>query len=233
MLTRIIPSSGERLAAVGLGTWRTFDVGPSAAERRPLGDVLARFAARGGQLVDSSPMYGRSEAVVGEIASKLGLTGSLFLATKVWTTGREAGIAQIAESRRRLRKSPLDLMQVHNLLDVETHLETLAQKKAGGEVRYVGISHYTPSAHGEITRLLSREGIDFVQINLSLFEREAETRILPLAAERGVAVIANRPFGGGGAFRRVAGRPLPAWAAELECRSWAQFFLKWILAHRP
>jgi diketogulonate reductase-like aldo/keto reductase len=230
-LVRMIPSSGENLPAIGLGTWSTFDVGSSAAERQPLEEVLARFSERGGRVVDSSPMYGRSEAVVGEIAARLGITSKLFLATKVWTRGREAGLVQMETSERLLGTKRLDLLQVHNLLDVETHLATLRAWKEKGRVRYIGVTHYTRSAFPELERVLAREKLDFVQVNYSLAEREAEKRILPLARDRGVAVLVNRPFGGGDALKRVLSRPLPAWAADFDCASWAQFFLKWILAN--
>jgi diketogulonate reductase-like aldo/keto reductase len=177
-------------------------------------------------------MYGQSEEVVGEISAKLGLRDRLFLATKVWTTGRQAGIAEMEESARRLRASRIDLMQVHSLLDVDTHLATLRARKEQGRVRHIGVTHYTASAYPEVARVLRREKLDFVQINYSIFEPEAEAEILPLAAARGVAVIANRPFGGGSGLRRVADRPMPSWAAaELDCSSWAELFLKWTLAH--
>jgi aryl-alcohol dehydrogenase-like predicted oxidoreductase len=230
-ILRAIPSSGERIPVIGLGTWSTFDVGSSAAARAPLEEVLARFVERGGRVVDSSPMYGRSEEVVGAVAAKLGLKGRLFLATKVWTRGREAGLNQIETSERLLGTKRLDLLQVHNLLDLETHLATLRAWKDAGRVRYIGVTHYTASAYPEVERVLLREKLDFLQVNYSLAEREAEGRILPLAREKGVAVLVNRPFGGGEALRRVLGRALPAWAAEFDCTSWAQFFLKWILAN--
>ena len=230
-LLRAIPSSGERIPVVGLGTWSTFDVGSSAAERQPLEEVLTRFSERGGRVVDSSPMYGRSEAVVGEIAAKRGITGKLFLATKVWTRGRAAGIEQMETSERLLGTKRLDLLQVHNLLDVDTHLATLRAWKEKGRVRYIGVTHYNESAYPEVERVLLREKLDFLQVNYSLSERGAEKRILPLARDKGVAVLVNRPFGGGEALRRVLSRPLPPWAAEFDCTSWAQFFLKWILAH--
>lgn len=229
--SRPIPSSGERIPVVGLGTFSTFDVGSSAAERRPLEEVLSRFAERGGRVVDSSPMYGRSEAVVGEVAAKVGLKGRLFLATKVWTRGREAGLEQMAASERLLGAKPLDLLQVHNLLDLDTHLATLRAWKETGRVRYIGVTHYTASAYPEVERVLRREKLDFLQVNYSLAEREAEDRILPLARDRGVAVLVNRPFGGGEALKRALSKPLPAFAAEIDCSSWAQVFLKWILAH--
>ncbi len=230
-LRRAIPSSGEMLPAIGLGTWQTFDVGPSAAERAPLEQVLARFAELGGRVVDTSPMYGRSEEVVGDVAAKLGLTEPLFLATKVWTRGRAAGISQMEASERLLRKKHLDLIQVHNLLDVETQLATLREWKGGRRIRYVGVTHYTAGAHPDLARVLRKEPLDFVQVNYSPVEPWAEKTILPLARDRGVAVLANRPFGGGEALRRLGGTPLPPWAAEAGCASWAQLFLRWILAN--
>jgi diketogulonate reductase-like aldo/keto reductase len=230
ILERPIPSSGEKIPAVGLGTWRTFDVGASAAEREPLKEVLQRLVALGGRVVDSSPMYGTAESVVGDLASELRLADKLFLATKVWTSGREAGVAQMEQSLRRLRVRRLDLMQIHNLLDWRTHLRTLRQWKETGRIRYLGVTHYTASAYDELERVLRSEPLDFVQVNYSLGEPEAERRILPVAHERGIAVLVNRPFSEGGLFQRVRGRALPPWAAELDCESWAQFFLKWILA---
>lgn len=231
MLMRRVPSDGEMLPAVGLGTWQTFDVSAGAAEREPLREVLRRFVALGGRVVDSSPMYGQAESVVGDLAAELGLHSSLFVATKVWTSGREAGVAQMERSLKRLRVARLDLMQVHNLVDWQTHLRTLRDWKAAGRVRYLGVTHYTASAYGDLERIVRSERLDFVQLNYSLLEREAEDRLLPLAADRGIAVLANRPYAEGALFRRVRGRPLPPWAAELDCTSWGQFFLKWILAH--
>jgi diketogulonate reductase-like aldo/keto reductase len=231
MLQRPIPSTGETIPAVGLGTWRTFDVGGAPAERAPLEEVLQRFVALGGRVVDSSPMYGAAESVLGDLAAGLGVRDRLFLATKVWTSGREAGTAQMEQSLRRLRAGRLDLMQVHNLLDWRTHLPTLRAWKQSGRIRYLGVTHYTASAYDELERVLRSEPLDFVQVNYSLGEREAERRILPLARERGIAVLVNRPFSEGGLFRRVRGQALPAWAAEAGCTSWAQIFLKWILAH--
>jgi len=231
MLTRPIPSSGESLPAIGLGTWQTFDVGAASSDRAPLEDVLNAFVELGGKLIDSSPMYGNSEDVVGEIAAKLGLRAKLFIATKVWITGKDTGIAQMQDSMRKLRAKPIDLMQVHNLVDVDTQLATLREWKRAGIVRYIGITHYTASGHDAVARVLAREKIDFVQINYSVGEREAEARLLPLARERGVAVIANRPFAGGDLFRRLRSRPLPSWAAEIDCESWAQILLKFIISH--
>ncbi|HEU5192367.1 MAG TPA: aldo/keto reductase [Methylomirabilota bacterium] len=231
LLERRIPSSREMLPAVGIGTWRVFDVGASDEARAPIKDVLRRFAELGGRAIDSSPMYGAAETVVGDVATEVGVLDRLFLATKVWTSGREAGIRQMDESFRRLRASRVDLMQIHNLLDWSTHLRTLREWKAKGRIRYVGVTHYTESAYDELERVLRAEALDFVQVNYSVDERESERRILPLAHERGVAVIANRPFAEGALFGRVRGKPVPAWAAEIECDSWAQIFLKWILGN--
>jgi diketogulonate reductase-like aldo/keto reductase len=231
ILQRRIPSSGEMIPALGIGTWRVFDVGSSAADRAPIKAVLQRFVELGAKVIDSSPMYGAAETVVGDIAGELGALDRLFLATKVWTSGRDAGIAQMEQSFRRLRATRVDLMQVHNLLDWKTHLRTLREWKGAGRIRYLGVTHYTASGYDELERVLRSEPLDFVQINYSLGERESERRILPLARERGVAVIANRPFAEGVLFSRVRGKPLPAWAAEIDCESWAQLFLKWILAH--
>jgi diketogulonate reductase-like aldo/keto reductase len=231
LLQRTIPSSGESLPAIGLGTWQAFDVGSSAAERQPLEEVLALFVKLGGKVVDSSPMYGRAEQVIGDIATKLDLHKSLFLATKVWTTGKQQGIESMEKSLAKLQCQRIDLMQVHNLVDAQTHLATLRDWKQQGRVRYLGITHYVSSAYGEVAKLLRTEKLDFVQINYSLLEREAEKEILPLAQDRNVAVIVNRPFGGGDLFSRVRQKPLPDWAAEFDCHSWAQFLLKWIVAH--
>ena len=231
MLSRRIPSTGEMLPVIGLGTWQTFDVGNSKEERAPLADVLSAFAALGGRLIDSSPMYGRSEEVAGDIAAGLGLREKLFVATKVWTEGRNAGIRQMEESMRRLRAKPIDLMQVHNLVDVRTHLATLRDWKRQGLVRYIGVTHYTAGSHDDVARILAAETVDFVQINYSVGEREAEQRLLPLAQERGVAVIVNRPFAGGNMFRRLRDQPLPPWAADIDCSTWAQILLKFVIGH--
>jgi diketogulonate reductase-like aldo/keto reductase len=230
-LTRSIPSSGERLPVVGLGTWQAFDVGQGAADRTPLEAVLGAFAEMGGRLVDSSPMYGRAEEVVGALVEKVGLRARLFVATKVWCSGRGAGVRQMEDSERKLRARPIDLMQVHNLVDAETHLETLEAWKAEGRVRYVGVTHYAAGAHEAVARVLESRSVDFVQINYSVGEREAEGRVLPVARDRGVAVIANRPFAEGALLRRLRGRSLPGWAAEIDCTSWAQVLLKFVLSY--
>lgn len=219
------------LPVVGLGTYQSFDVGGGASERDPLKDVLSLFVQQGGKLVDSSPMYGPSESVVGDLATELGITGRLFMATKVWTSGREAGIRQMEESLRRMKVPRMDLMQIHNLLDWKTHLGTLKQWKAAGRIRYIGITHYHSGAYAELERLMRTKDFEFVQFNYSIAEREAEERILPLAREIGVAVIVNRPFAQASLFSRVRGKDVPAWAAEFDCRSWGQFFLKYILGH--
>jgi diketogulonate reductase-like aldo/keto reductase len=231
MLTRAIPASGEKIPVIGLGTWQVFDVGPEPGERQPLEEVLSRFVTLGGRVVDSSPMYGRAEQVIGEISAKLKLRSSLFLATKVWTTGQAKGIASMEQSLAKLQTDRIDLMQVHNLVDARTQLATLRDWKAEGRVRYIGITHYNSGAYPEVAKLLRTEKVDFVQINYSLGEREAEKEILPLAQERGVAVLINRPFGGGDLFSRLRQKPLPDWAGEFDCHSWAQFLLKWIIAH--
>ena len=231
MQKRAIPSSGEKLPVIGLGTWKVFDVGKSEAERAPLADVLRVFTKAGARVIDSSPMYGRSEEVIGDLTSQLGLRDKVFLATKVWTRGRQAGIDSMERSATRFRTRQIDLMQVHNLVDVSTQLATMREWKAQRRFRYIGVTHYEAGAFPEVEKVLRAEKLDFLQINYSIMEREAEERILPLARDRGVAVIVNRPFGGGDLFSRVRSKPLPASAAGLECRSWAQFFLKWILGH--
>jgi diketogulonate reductase-like aldo/keto reductase len=230
-MQRPIPSSGERIPVIGLGTWRTFDVADGGADGKALAEVLRQFVAQGGRVVDSSPMYGAAESVVGELASRLGLADRLFLATKVWTSGREAGVVQMRRSAARLRTRRIDLMQIHNLLDWRTHLATLRAGKREGRIRYIGVTHYTASAYDDLEHVLATETLDFVQVNYSPGERDAERRILPLARDRGVAVLVNRPFAEGGLFGRVRGKALPAWAAEIDCASWAQLFLKWILGH--
>jgi diketogulonate reductase-like aldo/keto reductase len=230
MHTKPIPSSKEQLPVIGLGTWQTFDVAASEGARKPLEEVLSLFVQLGGRVVDSSPMYGRSESVLGDVAVKLGLREKLFMATKVWTSGRQAGIAQMADSEKKLR-GKVDLMQVHNLVDVDTHLETLRAWKAEKRIRYLGITHYTAGAYDDLAAVLRRGGIDFLQVNYSLAEREAERRLLPLAQERGVAVLANRPFGAGSLFRDTRNKPLPGFAKELGCTSWAELFLKFVVSH--
>ena len=216
------------LPRIGLGTWQTFDVGNDSAARAPLREVLKLLD---GNVVDSSPMYGTSESVAGELIAGLGLRPKLFIATKVWTQGRDEGVRQMETSFRRLRVERMDLMQVHNLVDVDTHTRTLLDLKQKGRIRFLGITHYTASAYAEVERWLKTRRYDFLQINYSLAERDSEKRILPLARELGTRVIVNRPFAEGALFRRTRGKSLPAWAAELGIASWAQYFLKWIVSH--
>jgi len=228
---RKIPSTGELLPVVGCGTWRTFDVGDDRAAQDRLAGVLRVLFASGGSVIDSSPMYGTSEAVVGTLLTRLAARDKAFVATKVWTEGRDAGIAQMAQSMQRLQTSRIDLMQVHNLLDWRTQLATLRDWKAAKRIRYLGITHYTSSAFGEVESVMRAERPDFVQVNYAADDRDAEKRILPLAADLGIAVVINQPFGGGGLLARVGRQPLPAWAAETGCTSWAQLLLKFVLAH--
>lgn len=231
ILKRPIPRSGEMLPAVGVGTWQTFDVGANAPERAELKEVLRLLVEGGGSVIDSSPMYGRAEAVVGDLSAEARLREKLFLATKVWTSGRDSGIRQMETSFRLMRAGRMDLMQVHNLQDVTVHAKTLREWKDAGRIRYAGITHYHSGAYAELERLIKTREWDFVQFNYSMAERDAEARLLPLCAESGVAVIINRPFSEGSLFPRVKGKSLPAWAAEFDCASWAQFFLKYILSH--
>lgn len=231
IMRRKIPSTGEELPAVGLGTWQVFDAGNDAAARTPLREVIAAFSRAGGKLIDSSPMYGSAESVVGDLVAELGLRERLFIATKVWTRGREDGMAQMETSFRRLRVKQMDLMQVHNLRDVDVHTKTLNDMKAKGRIRYTGITHYASSAYAEVERQLKKEKYDFLQINYSLAERDSEKKLLNVCREKGIAVIANRPFAEGAMFGRVRGKPLPPWAGEIGVASWAQYFLKWIVGH--
>ena len=231
MLERRIPKTAEPLPAVGLGTWQVFDVAGDATAMTQARETLKLFAEQGGRVIDSSPMYGSSESVTGQLGAELGIQGKLFVATKVWTSGRQAGIRQMEESMRLLRVERVDLMQVHNLVDANTHLATLREWKAAGRVRYVGVTHYHAGAHADLERFVARGDIDAVQVNYSLAEPDAERRLLRAAIDGRVAVVVNRPFAEGAMFRRVQGKPMPEWAKEIGCASWAQFFLKWILGH--
>ena len=231
MIERRIPKTGEAIPAIGLGTWQVFDVAGNAAEMAQAKETLKVFIELGGRVIDSSPMYGSSESVTGQLASELGVRAKLFVATKVWTSGKQAGIRQMEDSMKKLRVERLDLMQVHNLQDTDTHLATLRDWKATGRVRYVGVTHYHSGAHADLERFVKRDDIDFIQVNYSIAEPEADRRLLRAAADSRVAVIVNRPFVTGEMFRQVKGKPLPDWAKEIGCASWAQFFLKWILAH--
>ena len=231
LLTRVIPASGERVPVVGLGTWQVFDVAASGADYAAARATLKAFADGGGRLVDSSPMYGRSESVLGELMAEERLRARLFVATKVWTRGRREGALQMRDSMAKLKVDSLDLMQVHNLTDTDTHLDTLAGWKREGRVRLIGITHYHAGAHRELEAALKKHRLDVVQVNYSLAEREAGERLIPACRDLGAALIVNRPFAEGALFGRVRGRALPGWVgAELGIESWAQYFLKWILA---
>ncbi len=229
VLKRIIPSSDEALPAIVLGTWQTFDVAPG--ERGPLREVLEAFSALGGTVIDSSPMYGKSESVAGDLIEELGLRKSLFVATKVWISGKDAGVKQMEESMAKLKSPVIDLMQVHNLLDVKAHLDTLNAWKHEGRVRYLGVTHYHAGGHDAVMKLMESESLDFVQINYSVGERDAGKKLLPMAKDRGTAVIVNRPFAGGEMFARLKDKPLPDFAKVIGCTSWAQLMLKFIISH--
>ena len=231
MRTRPIPKSGEALPVIGLGTARTFDIGSGAAERAQRRAVLQQLFKFGGRVIDSSPMYGSADEVVGDLIDGLGARDKTFIATKVWTRGRESGIRQMEESMAKLRTRRIDLMQVHNLVDWHTQLKTLRDWKAAGRIRYIGITHYTTGALADLADVIQAEPLDFVQLAYSIGVRDAEDWLLPLAADKGVAVLVNRPYENGALFRRVRGRTLPAWAREFDCMSWGQFFLKYIIAH--
>lgn len=229
-ITRKIPKSGEAVPVMGLGTSQTFDV-TGGPDRDACKEVLRIFAERGGKLVDSSPMYGAAEQLVGDLSAELGIGNKLFLATKVWTNGKDAGIQQMQESMRKMRTQAFDLMQVHNLMDVQTHLETLRGWKREGKVRYLGVTHFRSGFHAELENLMKSAKLDFVQFNYSMADRSAEDRALPTAADTGTATLINVPFAKGQLFGKTRGKPLPEWASEFDCTSWAQFFLKFVLGH--
>jgi len=228
-IERAIPRTGETLPALGLGTWQVLDVASSGPDYDAARDAMRSFLAAGGRVIDSSPMYGRSEERVGDILADIEPATRPFLATKIWTTGRNAGIQQLADSHRLLRTRKIDLVQVHNLQDLDTHLATLRAARDAGTVRYVGVTHYLASAHAELERVIRREKPDFLQVNYSLAEPDAGARLLPAARELGVAVLVNRPFSKGAMIDRAAGHDLPPVATELGCRSAAQLFIKWVL----
>ncbi|HKL64028.1 MAG TPA: aldo/keto reductase [Woeseiaceae bacterium] len=228
---RAIPSSGEPLPVVGLGTSGVFDVEPTPENLATRREIVAAMVQRGASVIDTSPMYGRAEAVVGRVVEDLSVREQIFYATKVWIRGREQGLAQMEESFRLLRTDTIDLMQVHNLVDTQTQLASIRELQDAGRVRYSGITHYRVSEHDDLAAVIEEERPDFVQVNYSIATRAAEERLLPLAAERGVAVIVNRAFEDGSLFRAVRGREVPEWAVEAGIESWGQFFLKYVLAH--
>jgi aryl-alcohol dehydrogenase-like predicted oxidoreductase len=231
MHSRAIPSSGEPLPVVGCGTYVAFDVAPRTAAYRELPRVLDSLFDAGGSVIDSSPMYGRAEATVGELLEASQARSKAFVATKVWTSSRERGVEQMNQSMERLKARPIDLMQIHNLVDWRAHLTTLQEWKQAGTIRYLGVSHYTASAYAQLEGVMREHALDFVQLNYSIDDREAEARLLPLAADLGIGVIVNRPFGGGGLLGKLRKRPLPDWAADIGCTSWAQVLLKFVLGH--
>ena len=232
LVLRAIPSSGERIPVIGLGTARTFDVSPDDKEAMSkLRQVLDHFYQGGGRVVDSSPMYGQAETVVGQLASELGIADDLFMATKVWTQGQDDGAAQMLRSEQRMGGGPLELIQVHNLVDTQAHLETLKAWRKEGRIRYLGVTHSKTRAFDQLTKLCEQEPLDFIQFNYNILEREAEKRLLPAARDNGVATLINEPFERGTLFRRVRGHALPDWAADLGIKSWGQFFLKFIVSH--
>jgi diketogulonate reductase-like aldo/keto reductase len=229
-ITRAIPATGERLPAIGVGSWITFNVPPNPVDEAPLVPVLRTFFERGGAMVDSSPMYGYSEAVIGEMLKQVP-HARLFSATKIWTIGKALGRWQFERSLRLWGVSKLDLVHVHNLLAWETHLETLKELKAAGRVRYIGVTTSEGNKHDEMEQALRKEHFDFVQFTYNFADRRVEDRLLPLAAERKIAVVINRPFDGGHLFPAVRGKRLPSWAREIDCDNWAQFFLKFVVSH--
>lgn len=230
MLTKPIPSTGEQLPVIGLGTSRTFNVGRDPVKLNDLRPVLQAFFDQGGTLIDSSPMYGSAEEVTG-ILLKRTKHPKLFSATKVWADGKEAGIGQMEESRKLWGVPRFDLMQIHNLRDWQSHLPTLKDMKAQGKLRYIGVTTSHGRFHDELEKLLRSERFDFVQLTYNIEDREVEQRLLPIAAERGVAVLVNRPFQRAGLFGKVSGKPLPDWAKEFDCVTWAQYFLKFVISH--
>ena len=231
IIKKTIPSSGERLSVIGLGTSRTFDVDSDKAVTSPLMAVMQAFFDNHGQLIDSSPMYGSAEAVTGALLKRVENKQGIFTATKVWTDGKREGIEQMERSMQRLGVDQIDLMQIHNLRDWQTHIDTLVDWKAEGRIRYIGITTSHGRYHAELEEILQQIPLDFVQFSYNILNRTAEQRLLPIAREKGIATLINRPYQRGSLFRKVKGKSLPAWAAEFDCASWGQFFLKFIAAH--
>jgi len=229
IMKRKIPSSGEELPVVGLGTWQTFDVGNDKEMRLQLAEVLKEMNNLGGTMIDSSPMYGTSEKVVGDLCMQIGINDSFFYATKVWTNGKQAGIEQMNASMQKMQRKQMDLMQIHNLVDWKTHIKTLRNWKSEEKIRYWGFTHYTDQSHDELAKLIKQEQPDFVQFNYSINQRHAEKQLLAIAKEQGVAVIVNQPFDSGNLFRKIKGKQLPEWCKEIDINSWGQYFLKYIL----
>ena len=232
MKTRTIPGTDEEVPVVGVGTWQQFDVAAGSTKLKHLRNVLNTLFRTGGSVIDSSPMYGRSESVVGRLLSEMGARDRSFLATKVWTRGRSDGIRQMKRSMERMNTDTIDLMQVHNLVDWRTHLPVLQSWKEEGRVRYHGVTHYTRGSFDDLAEVMRNEDIDFVQLPLSIGVRGAADRLLPIAEDEDIGVVVNRPFEGGSVFSGIRGGSLPDWADEIDCSSWAQYFLKYILSHR-
>ena len=230
MIERKIPSTNEAIPVIGLGTWQSFDVSSSSSDLNPLKQVLSTMQDAGGNLIDSSPMYGRSEETVGQLTEDA-KPNQFFYATKVWTQGKEEGIRQMENSFRKFRRSVIDLMQIHNLVDWKIHLQTLRKWKEEGKIRYIGITHYTDNMHEELSKIIRSEKIDFVQFNYSITNRHADKHLLAAASDHGVATLINRPFGEGRLFNKVNGKNLPEWAKEHGIETWSQFFLKFIISH--
>jgi aryl-alcohol dehydrogenase-like predicted oxidoreductase len=228
MIKRTIPSSGEQLSVIGMGTSRTFSHDVS---KRQLGEVMQAFFDHGGQLIDSSPMYGPAESLVGDLLKTTNNTEALFVATKVWTYGKASGIEQMQQSMQRMGVEVIDLMQIHNLRHWKAHIHTLREWKAQGKIRYLGITTSHGSRHEEFEEVTKAEPLDFVQFSYNLVNRVAEERLFPIVADKGIATVINRPFQRGRMFRTVKGKKLPEWAAEFDCKSWAQFFLKFVVSH--
>lgn len=230
MIERIIPSSGKPLPVIGLGTWQTFDV--SGPQNYPdLTKVLTEMNSHGSKLIDSSPMYGNSEKVIGDLTSEMNTKDDFFYATKVWTSGRDNGIRQMEDSMKKMKRKTMDLMQIHNLTDWKTHLPVLRKWKEAGKIKYIGITHYTDSMHEELERIITQEKIDFVQFNYSIDARHAEKRLLDSAEANGVATLINRPFGEGRLFNKIKGKEIPAFAKDFGIENWSAYFLKFIISH--
>ncbi len=231
LLTKAIPSTGEQLPVIGMGTWITFNVGNDQEARNARSEVLRAFFDAGGGMIDSSPMYGSSQAVVGHSLDRLGMPDDLFAATKVWTSSTSKGITQVADAEQLWGIDNFKLMQIHNLVNWESHLASLLEMKAEGRIRYIGVTTSHGRRHSELEKIVARQPIDFVQLTYNLQDREAEKRLLPLARERKMGVIVNRPFRRGSLFKSFASHSIPPWAQEIGCKHWAQFMLKFIVSH--